>query len=90
MNQKQFGFRSNHSTYVAVIEVVDKTVNAITNHSGYIFRSKALDSINHDRVLNKLEHYGFRGLVIEWFESYRTNQKQFVRYQMHDSYHKTI
>ena len=29
LNEKQFGFRPNHSTYMAVIELVDKTANAV-------------------------------------------------------------
>ena len=42
-------------------------------------------SINHDILLYKLEHYGFRGIVLEWFKSHLNNRTQFVRYQMHDS-----
>ena len=29
LNEKQFGFRPNHSTYMAVIELVDKIANAV-------------------------------------------------------------
>ena len=29
LNEKQFGFRPKHSTYMAIIELVDKTANAV-------------------------------------------------------------
>lgn len=29
LNDKQFGFRSNHSTYMAIIELVEKITNAV-------------------------------------------------------------
>ena len=29
LNEKQFGFRKNHSTYMAIIELIDKINNAV-------------------------------------------------------------
>ena len=41
-------------------------------------------------LLYKLEYYGFRGIVLNWFTSSLENRKQFVKYQSCDSEYKNI
>ena len=82
--KRQYGFRSCHSTYMAVLDFI-KEMNVAIDSNMYtagIFMdlSKAFDTIDHDILLQKLYHYGFRGVSNEWFTSYLSNRKQMVSY----------
>ena len=48
---------------------------------------KAFDTIDHNILLYKLKHYGFRGIVLDWF-NYLSNRKQFVSFDSSESEQK--
>ena len=78
----QYGFRQNHSTYMAIIDMYDKISTSLDNNEFsigvFIDLSKAFDVLDHNILLRKLEHYGFRGIVLSWFRSYLQCRKQYV------------
>ncbi len=94
LNDKQFGFRSNHSTYMAILELVDKISSSVekneTTAGIFLDLSKAFDTIDHNILLHKLEYYGFRGNVLSWFTDYLHNRQQYVYYNSCKSNYKNI
>jgi len=39
---------------------------------------KAFDSVNYDKLINKLKYYGVNEISISWFKSYLYSRKQRV------------
>ena len=85
----QYGFRKAHSTQHAILDIV----NAIqTNMDKRLFScgvfvdlKKAFDTVDHHILLQKLNHYGFRGIVNEWFSSYLKGRTQTTQIDSHIS-----
>ena len=58
----QFGFRGGHSTDHALVSLTENIKSSLDNNRFgcgiFIDRQKVFDTVNHDILLSKLEHYG--------------------------------
>ena len=79
---KQFGFRKKHSTVHALNTAVTQIVESLNDNKIvlgiFLDFSKAFDTILHNILLHKLEHYGIRGKCLELLTNYLANRKQYM------------
>ena len=90
----QFGFRKSHSSYMALMVMINELTNALEN-GDYVIGifldfSKAFNKVNHEILLDKLYHYGIRNNVLQWCQGYLTEQQQFVTNNGVSSHKKRI
>ena len=85
----QYGIWSQHSTNLAFTHLIDQISSCDDSKklcAGiFLDLSKDFDTVNHKIFINKLEHYRFRGLALQWFKSYLNDCKQYVEFKSETS-----
>ncbi|XP_047129352.1 uncharacterized protein LOC124809339 [Hydra vulgaris] len=68
LDNNQYGFKKNNSTEYAVLQltriITDPFEKSQFTLGIFIELSKAVDTIDHGILINKLEHYGITGIVV--------------------------
>ena len=80
--ENQFGFTEGRGTNEAILKIVN-FISESLNQGDYcigIFLDikKCFDTIPHDILLLKLENYGIRGILNDWFKSFLSNREKMV------------
>ena len=80
LDEKQGGFRPNHSTTNTTAYFIDDIYNAMNNNeiliATYIDAMKAFDTVNHRILLEKAKRYGITGQVLAWLKNYLSDRFQ--------------
>ena len=76
----QHGFRSQHSCESQLIITVEDLARnldyGLQTDTLILDFQKAFDTVPHQRLIQKLDHYGIRGNILEWIKCWLTSRTQ--------------
>ncbi len=82
LSKLQHGFRKFHSCTSQLLLTVSDLANQLNSNKQVdicvLDFSKAFDVVSHRKLLAKLSHYGIRGDILTWIQSFLTNRKQSI------------
>ena len=90
----QYGFRKGHSIQHAILDIVNDIQTNMNQRllscGVFIDLKKAFDTVDHDILLDKLNHYGFLGIINDWFSSYLKSRTQTTQVGHHISHKAAV
>ena len=94
LGDKQWGFRSLHSTALALIDCSNNWLVNIDrggiNTTVLLDIKKAFDTIDHEILLRKLDYYGIKNDDLQFLKSYLNKRQQSCKVNNHTSSLKEI
>ena len=85
----QFGFRQQFPTSHASINIAENIRKALDcgniGYGVFVDLQKAFDTVDHQMLLGKLNHYGIWRVSNDWFKSYLSNLNQYLLINGFDS-----
>ena len=85
----QFGFTQQYSTSHALINITENIRKALDDGNigcgVFVDFQKAFDTVDHQILSAKLNHYGIHGVSNDWFKFYLSNHNQYVSINGFDS-----
>ena len=90
--EQQYGFRSQHSTELAAVKLVDYVIKEMDSNKKvntpmtlFLDLLKAFDTLTFDTLLKKLKLYGVHGKSPALIQNYLTNRSQYVQFENQES-----
>ena len=79
-SENHFGLQTRCNTVLAIAELVEKQRFIMSNKKLCVFLefNKAFDTVHDNLMIEKMENYGVREVILSWFGSYFLNQQQTV------------
>ena len=82
LTDTQRGFRAKRSTVTQLLLTINDIAKSLNGsksvHAAVLDFIKAFDKVPHRRLLIKLNHYGIRENLLQWFESFLLKRCQSV------------
>ena len=89
LTPSHYGFRNAHSAQHAIPDIVNVIRTNMNNRlfscGIFIDLKKAFDTADHEILLRKSDHYGFRSIINIWFSSYLQGRTQTIQIGPHIS-----